>query len=665
MSEMNVQHNTPIHIHNVNITDQFWSRYLEIVRKEMIPYQWDVLNDKANITIEKERNDETIPSEKSHAIENFKIAAGLKEGKHYGWVFQDSDVYKWLEAVAYSLHHTFDEKLKELADSVIDLLELAQEKDGYLNTYFSIEEPERRFKMLAESHELYCAGHYIEAAVAYYETTKNEKALRIACKLADCIDANFGNEDGKIKGYDGHEEIELALAKLYQVTKERKYLNLSRFFLYERGTDSSFFDRQRQEDTGKKAVIEGMHHRPLSYYQAHRPILEQDSAEGHAVRLVYLCAAMADVAYLSKDKEMLSACRKLWKSIVERRMYITGGIGSTVDGEAFTSDYDLPNDTMYCETCASIGLIFFAYNMLKNDTNSSYADTLERALYNTVISGMALDGKHFFYVNPLEVNPENSAKDPGKSHVKVTRPEWFGCACCPPNLARMLTSLDKYIYTISDDIIYTNLYLTNQTSIHVKGTKVSLQQETNVPWGGDIRFHIQQDAPSTFGLAVRIPSWSKTYKIYLNGAEIDQKPKNGYIIIHREWQQNDEIILSLDVNIQVWSANPYVKANVNKIAIQRGPFIYCLEEEDNEKNLHLIRIPKNEPFNYHFETGLLGGVGVIEVNAKKRIVQMEWDHQLYSTDLPEEYEKKKITFIPYYCWANRSPGEMQVWIEKE
>ncbi|WP_040207275.1 glycoside hydrolase family 127 protein [Neobacillus jeddahensis] len=665
MSQTYVKNSSSIHIQELQITDQFWSRYLEIVRKEMIPYQWNVLNDKADITIVKERNDETIPSEKSHAIENFKIAAGLKEGRHYGWVFQDSDVYKWLEAVACSLHHTYDEALKELADEVIDLLELAQEKDGYLNTYFSIEEPERRFKMLAESHELYCAGHYIEAAVAYYETTKNEKALRVACLLADCIDANFGHESGKIKGYDGHEEIELALAKLHQITGERKYLELSKFFLYERGTDPTFFERQRKEDTGKRAVIEGMSHRPLSYYQAHKPILDQESAEGHAVRLVYLCTAMADVAYLSDDKEMLEACRRLWKSIVNKRMYITGGIGSTVDGEAFTSDYDLPNDTMYCETCASIGLIFFAYNMLKNEANGSYADTLERALYNSVISGMALDGKHFFYVNPLEVKPENSETDPGKSHVKVTRPEWFGCACCPPNLARLLTSLNKYIYTIQDDIIYTNLYLANQTSVIVKDIHINLRQETNYPWDGDIKFHIQPDAPATFGLAVRIPSWSKTFKLILNGVEINETSNNGFITIFREWQCNDELVLSLDMSVQEWAANPNVRADLNKVAIQRGPFIYCLEEVDNGENLHLIRIPKNRPFSYRFDNTLFGGVGIIEVNAEKRLVQKEWDNQLYSMDLDEEYEDKKVTFIPYFCWANRSPGEMLVWAAKE
>ncbi|WP_369809918.1 glycoside hydrolase family 127 protein [Gracilibacillus caseinilyticus] len=649
---------------NVNISDKFWSHYIETVRTEMIPYQWKVLNDQANITIEKERNDETIPSEKSHAIENFKIAAGLEEGNHYGWVFQDSDVYKWLEAVAYSLQHNNDEKLKELADSVIDLLELAQEKDGYLNTYFSIEEPERRFKMLAESHELYCAGHYIEAAIAYYTTTNNEKALRIACRLADCIDNHFGYEEGKIKGYDGHEEIEIALAKLYEITGEENYLQLSQFFLYERGQDTTFFARQRKEDKSERPVIEGMSKFPLSYYQAHKPILEQDTAEGHAVRLVYMCTAMADVAHLSNDEEMLTACRRLWNNIVEKRMYITGGIGSTVNGEAFTADYDLPNDTMYCETCASVGLIFFAYNMLKNDANGRYADTLERALYNSVISGMALDGKHFFYVNPLEVKPEYSEKDPGKSHVKVTRPEWFGCACCPPNLARLLTSLNKYIYTIHDDVIYTNLYITNNSTFVINQNPIKIDQKTNYPWDGIIKFTIDTNRETEFGLALRIPYWSKTSNIYVNGQKWEGNSENGYVILHRSWENGDEVTVELDMTIQKWTANPKVRSNQHKVAIQRGPIIYCAEEVDNGKDLHLLRIPTDSNFDYHFAPEVLGGVGVIKVNGLRKTYSSDWDHQLYRIDEQETFESDLITLVPYYSWANRTPGEMLVWLSK-
>jgi len=658
--------NTNSTTNNIQVTDKFWGNYMEKVRTKMIPYQWDVLNDHLDITIEKERNDDYIPSEKSHAIDNFKIAAGLKEGNHYGWVFQDSDVYKWLEAVAYSLQKKEDQQLRDLADSVIDLLELAQEKDGYLNTYFSIEEPERRFKMLAESHELYCAGHYIEAALAYYEATQNQKALSIACKLADCIEVNFGYEEGKIRGYDGHEEIELALTKLYECTNDDRYLKLSRFFLYERGQDTSFFERQRREDNGKRDVIKGMAHRPLSYYQAHKPILEQDKAEGHAVRLVYLATGMAEVARLTKDKEMLTACKKLWENIVNKRMYITGGIGSTVDGEAFTADYDLPNDTMYCETCASIGLIFFAQAMLKNEPNSEYADVLERALYNSVISGMALDGKHFFYVNPLEVVPEYSEKDPGKSHVKVTRPEWFGCACCPPNLARLINSLDKYIYTQHKDTIYVNLFIENESTFQVKDTSVNIQQRTEYPWSGFIHFIVETDTQSSFGLGIRIPNWTKECEVKVNGSTIDNPSiKNGYLILEKEWVGKEEISLQLDMTVQEWSANPLVRENYGKIAVQRGPFIYCLEEEDNGNNLHLLQVSKNAKFTYNFVEEKCEGIGVIKTQGMKKNIQSFEEDSLYVLYANDQFEEKELTFIPYFAWANRSIGEMLVWVHKE
>lgn len=653
-------------IGQIQINDRFWDNYIEKVRTKMIPYQWDVLNDHLDITIEKERNDDYIPSEKSHAIDNFKIAAGLKEGNHYGWVFQDSDVYKWLEAVAYSLQKKEDEQLRDLADSVIDLLEMAQEKDGYLNTYFSVEEPERKFKMLAESHELYCAGHYIEAAVAYYEATHNEKALSIACKLADCIAANFGYEEGKIRGYDGHEEIELALTKLFECTNDDRYLKLSRFFLYERGQDTSFFERQRKEDQGKREVIKGMAHRPLSYYQAHKPVLEQDKAEGHAVRLVYLCTGMAEVARLTKDEEMLGACKKLWKNIVTKRMYITGGIGSTVDGEAFTADYDLPNDTMYCETCASIGLIFFAQAMLKNEPNSEYADVLERALYNSVISGMALDGKHFFYVNPLEVVPEYSEKDPGKSHVKVTRPAWFGCACCPPNLARLINSLDKYIYTQHKDTIYVNLFIENETNFQVNDTAVILKQQTDYPWSGFINFSVDAHTKCSFGLGIRIPYWSSECEVKINGAPVENPLiKNGYLILEKEWIGHEEISLQLDMTVKEWSANPLVRENVGKIVVQRGPFIYCVEEEYNGSNLHLLHVSKNAQFTYNFVEEMFEGIGVIKTQAKKKCIQSRWEDSLYALHANDQEVEKEITFIPYFAWANRSIGEMLVWIRKE
>ncbi len=656
----------PFQLQSSHITDSFWSHYRELVRTEMIPYQWDVLNDNADIVIEKERNDDNIPSEKSHAIENFKIAAGLKEGHHYGWVFQDSDVYKWLEAVAYSLSIHPDAQLQELADGVIDLIGLAQEQDGYINTYFSIEEPERRFKKLAESHELYCAGHFIEAAIAYYEATGNEKARTIACRLADCIDAHFGKEAGKIKGYDGHEEIELALTKLYTLTGEQRYLDLSLYFLYERGTDPTFFARQRAEDKGTTAVIEGMSHRQLTYYQAHQPVLEQETAEGHAVRLVYLCAGMADAAYLANDSKMLEACRQLWSNIVSKRMYITGGIGSTVDGEAFTTDYDLPNDTMYCETCASIGLIFFAFNMLKNEAKSQYADVLERALYNTAIGGMALDGKHFFYVNPLEVRPDSSLHDPGKSHVKVTRPAWFGCACCPPNLARLLTSLHQYVYTIHPQqrTVYTNLYVTGTAELKLDDQTIQLEQTSELPWEGNVAFQVHTDQPIDFTLALRIPYWSGEPVLTVNGESVSLNIEDGFVSLNRTWQRGDQLKLTLPMEIRQYSAHPLVRSDWGKLAIGRGPLIYCAEQEDNGANLHLIRVHSNQQATYRFDPELLGGVGTIEWQVERQQVGAEWEQVLYSSVAEPTYAPHTLKLIPYYSWANRTPGEMQVWLNK-
>lgn len=646
-----------LELKNIKITDEFWGKYIKLVKDEMIPYQWKVLNDEANIKIERERDDKNIPAEKSHAIENFKIAAGLEAGHHYGYIFQDSDVYKWLEAVAYSLISYKDEKLEKVADGVIDLIGLAQQKDGYLDTYFIIDAPEKKFKRLFESHELYCAGHFMEAAVAYYKATGKRKALDIACKMADCIDNNFGSEEGKIHGYDGHEEVEIGLSKLYSETGNEKYLKLSKYFLCERGRDSDFLEKAMELSAGNL---------PKSYYQAHKPVIEQKTAEGHAVRLIYMCTAMASVAGLTHDNEMLKACKSLWKNITEKRMYVTGGIGSTVIGESFTFDYDLPNDTMYCETCASVGLVFFAHNMLKNDPMGFYGDVMEKCLYNSAISGMALDGKHFFYVNPLEVSPAASKSDPGKSHVKVTRPAWFGCACCPPNLARTLTSIGKYVYTVFNNTIYTHLYVSNESSVLINESKVSIKQETKFPWDSFIKVSLNIDKVSNFGMAFRMPEWCNSYTVKVNGEEAEYVLSNGYVSIVREWKTSDTIEINLKMEIQEITANPNVKDDIGKVAIQRGPFIYCLEEADNGDNLHLIKLPKNAEYHYEFDPNFFNGVVKIKVKAKKLVIGSEWKEKLYISNKKEpEYEECEVTFIPYYSWANRTEGEMRVFVNKE
>lgn len=648
----------------VEIHDKFFRHYRDLIRTEMIPYQWKVLNDEIDITIERERNDDSIPNEKSHVIENFRIAAGKKEGRHYGWVFQDSDVYKWLEAVAYSLREQMDSSLKSLADEVVDLISEAQEEDGYLDTYFTIEAPDRKYKRLWESHELYCAGHFMEAAVAYYEAVGNEKVLNTACKLADHIDSVFGEEDGKIHGYDGHEEVEIGLIRLYRLTKQTKYLNLARYFLYERGKDLKFFEKQKIEEGENPKVMPGAKLMPLSYYQAHLPVYEQDMAEGHAVRLVYLCTAMADAAFLTGDENLFKACRKLWKNIVERRMYITGGIGSTVSGEAFTLDYDLPNDTMYCESCASVGLVFFASRMLMLEEKGEYGDVMERALYNTVLGGMALDGKHFFYVNPLEVVPKKSEKDPGKSHVKSVRPQWLGCACCPPNLARLLASIEQYVFVQKKNMVLVNLFMECKGTFFIEDGDLIIEERTNYPWNGTVELRIQYTGSACVNLGIRIPAWSDEVSITINGKEGDFKRKDGFLYVEQKFKQ-DIIHLEFDMEVKRWYAHPMVESDAGKVTLSRGPLVYCTEEVDNGANLHLLSLPKEESVQYEFDKDLLGGVGILTASGFMREMDSE-TKGLYRKDTSgEKKTQKKIRWIPYYSWANRGSNEMRVWIREE
>lgn len=644
----------------VEITSDFWSRYRELVRKEMIPFQWKVLNDAADIVIEKERNDAAIPSEKSHAIENFKIAAGRTTGEHYGWTFQDSDVYKWLEAVAYSLREKMDPDLEAKAKEVIDLIAEAQESDGYLDTFFSINGIEYKYKSLAGSHELYCMGHFIEAAVAYYGATGNEKVLEVARKCADNIDANFGPEEGKIHGYDGHEEIEIGLLRLYHETGEVRYLNLAKYFLMERGKHPNFFKEQAAVYDGPNA-LDWVANSPNTYFQNHAPVLEMDTAEGHAVRVVYLCTALADLAATTGDKEVYEACKRLWNNITKRRMFITGGIGSTVNGEAFTLDYDLPNDTMYCETCAAIGLIFFARQMLRIEPKAEYAEVMERALYNCALAGMALDGKHFFYVNPLEVNPLKSKLDPTKSHVKPVRPAWLGCACCPPNLARMITSLDDYVYTVKNNVILINQFLQSNADLDIGEGDVKICQKTDFPWDEVVSIEINNDADQAIQVGIRIPSWADEVKIRVDEADINPNSDQGYHYLTVQPKATVTIEMSFKMGIRRYYANGHVSEDMGKVAIGRGPFIYCLEGVDNGEDLHSLYLPADAELEYTYEASLLNGVGVI--NAKGLRATAEKSDELYTTTRPS-FKEVNLMFIPYFAWANRGENEMTVWVKE-
>lgn len=645
-----------IKFNNVNITDKFFGYYQDLIINEVIPYQWKVLND------------ELEDVEKSSSIKNFQVAAKEREGKFYGFIFQDSDVYKWLEAVAYSLHLKENKDLEKCADEVIDLIGRAQQEDGYLHTYFIIERPDMRFKNLWECHELYCAGHFFEAATAYYNATGKVKVIEIAKKLADSIYDNFGSEDGKIRGYDGHEEVELGLMSLYSITKEERYLELAKFFIDERGQSPHFFEVE-WEARGKTSYWNGWNlcESPnaskefiscigAEYNQTHKPVREQDEAVGHAVRVVYMLCGMIDVARESADNSLLDACQKLWNNIVNKKMYITGAIGSTHVGEAFTGNYDLPNDSLYGETCASIGLAMAAKRMLNTEINSKYSDVIEKEIYNGIISGIAMDGKSFFYVNPLEVYPKNHT-NPVLEQVKVERQKWYPCACCPPNVARFLLNIGDYIYSASDDTVYIHQYIANNSKFNVGNSYVEIEMECNLLKAQDIRVKLNFSDLVDNKVALRLPKWSNGYLINISDNKVEYKVIDGYIYLENISEKEIVIDLNLKAKLRFMKANGRVRYDAGKIAVTYGPIVYCAEEIDNGNMLYNLLIKdsnnfRREAFNHKdLELFKLTVDGYREIDN---------DDSLYHEN-NIELKNKEITLVPYHYWGNRGLGEMQVW----
>ncbi|MFB5265367.1 glycoside hydrolase family 127 protein [Paenibacillus enshidis] len=651
MSTMNNQVQkkmNPLTLQQVTIQDPFWSSREQNVTETVVPYQWDALND-------------NIPgAEPSHTIENFRLAAGETEGEYYGMVFQDSDLGKWLETVGFILSRERDPELEKTADEVIELLERAQQPDGYLNTYYTVKKPGERWTNLRDNHELYCAGHLMEAAVSYYQATGKRKFLDIMSRYADYIATVFGPGPEQIRGYDGHPEIELALVKLYEATGEAKYLELSSFFVDQRGQQPHFFDleaEKRQENASRK--------RSYDYFQAHAPVREQQTAEGHSVRAVYLYSAMADLAVKNGDQQLLDACNQLWRDTTRRKMYITGGIGSSEYEERFTVPYDLPNDRAYAETCAAIGLMFWAHRMLQIEADREYADVMERALYNGVLSGISLDGKSYFYVNPLEVWPDIANHRHDMSTVKVTRQPWFGCACCPPNIARLIASLGQYIYSQNDERkeLYVHLYIGSKAEVELAGQQVRLIQKTNYPWDGSVELELDMDQAAEFGVSLRIPGWCKEAKIAVNSEEVtDAATNSGYASLRRTWQPGDRITLELSMPVEFIFAHPALRENAGKAALQRGPVVYCLEEADNGANLQDIELTADAAgLKAEFDENLLGGVVVVSGAATRSDTSAASAEELYATS-PAARVPVQIKAVPYYAWSNRTPGEMTVWV---
>lgn len=677
----------PVDLKRVQIQDAFWGREQELVRKEVIPYQWEALND---------RIPEAAPS---YCMRNFKVAGRLmrekkekgagfvaptytfrgfealpedKEhpdpDKFYGFVFQDSDFSKWIEAVAYSLTNHPDEKLEQIADEAIEIVCAAQAENGYLDTYYIINGMDRIFTNLRDHHELYCFGHLVEGAVAYYQATGKDRLLKAAERYADFIASRFGKEEGKCKGYPGHEIAEMALARLYELTGEKRYLELSGFFLEERGKQPYYFDLEEKE----RAAFEGRPYKEpekkelrFQYHQAHLPVKEQSEAVGHAVRAVYLYSGMADVARLTGDEAMFAACKRLWNSIVTEKLYVTGGIGGTHLGEAFSFPYDLPNDTAYSETCAAIGLAFFARRMLETEADSQYGDVMEQALYNTVLAGMALDGKSFFYVNPLEVVPESCKRDERKRHVKPVRQKWFGCACCPPNIARIVSSFGAYAYTESEDTFFTHLYVGSRVETRIGGERIVLRTESGFPWKGNVKITIEEGSNAKGTLAFRIPGWCREKSVQVPEGTV-QKEERGYLYLTNCWEAGMELKLDFCMEVRCVQASIKVREDAGKVAFLRGPVCYCMEEADNGKNLHLLRI-KEEGIKEEVlveKSDELGHEMCILKVPGLREVPEETTAGLYTEYKPPKEEEVTLTLIPYYAWSNRGEGEMSVWIRR-
>lgn len=638
----------PVGLDHIRITDGFWRSYIDLVSDVAIPHQWKILNN------------ETAADEPSHCLQNYRIAAGEQPGRHQGIIFIDSDVTKWLEAVAYSLQDKPDAKLERDADGVIGLIARAQQSDGYLNTYFSIEEPDKRWTNLTEAHELYCAGHLIEAAAAYYTATGKETLLGVARRFADLICAVFGDGDAQIPGYPGHQEIELALIRLYRVTNERRYLEQAKYFIEARGQSPNYFVEEKKRAHGVFMHDHLKNYDPV-YSQSHMPPRRQTTAEGHAVRALYMYSAMAELADEYGDAELLQTCERLWENIVMRRMYLTGGVGSAAVLERFTTDYDLPNDVNYAETCASIALCMFGVRMSRIKKDASYFDAIEKALYNTVLAGISQSGDHYFYVNPLEVWPPSCMAHTAKAHVKTVRQKWFDCACCPTNVARTLTSLGDYVASYSDDAVYLNLFIAHTAAAKLGGADVELELETTFAHDGRSALYVRPRSAAAFAVHIRVPQYVKSHAIRVDGAEIPMCMENGYAVLHREWRGESRIDIRFEIRPELVAANPEVRADAGKLAIVKGPFVYCLEEADNGGNLASVYIRQDAQLDEAFDPGLLGGVATIAAEGE-RIDDAGWDGALYK---PARIRTKpvRLTAIPYFLWGNRGSNEMAVWLK--
>ncbi|MBN2047384.1 MAG: glycoside hydrolase family 127 protein [Anaerolineaceae bacterium] len=646
MSKRVAYHFTPVPLKNVRITGGFWHRWQEMNRASTIPSVYHFLKETGRIDA---------------------IRAGEKERGPVAHIFWDSDVAKWMEGVAYSLAHAPDAELEAQLDDIIDRFAGAQQPDGYLNSHFTVAEPEKRWTNLRDQHELYCAGHLMEAAAAYFEATGKRKFLDVMCRYADYIDSVFGPEDGKKRGYPGHQEIELALVKLWRVTGEERYLKLSKFFIDERGAEPHYYTQEalaRGENPDSwhwTTVDNDVQKVDYSYNQSLYPVREQTEATGHAVRAMYMYNAMADLAAEFDDAALKDACDRLFRSVTNRRMYVTGGLGPATWNEGFTDDYDLPNETAYAETCASIGLIFWMQRMARFDCERKYVDVLETALYNGMLSGVSMDGKSFYYSNPLEVNRSNHFLNKVIGNFAGHRLSWYSCSCCPPNVVRLLASLGTYCYAQSENDIAVHLYLESEADFAVDGQQVTLSQVCDYPWDGDVRLSVKTAEAARFGLRLRIPGWCESFTLWVNGEEVPAEMTHGYLRVEREWSDGDEARLRLEMKPRRIYAHPKVRMDNGAVALAYGPVIYCLEGTDNGNDLHALALPVDAEIAAEFDGDLLDGV--VSLNGTALRKQAAEDAPLYSSKRPE-MARVPFRAVPYALWDNRAEGDMLVWLHE-
>jgi DUF1680 family protein len=593
---------TAVPFQHVHIKDAFWTSRIRTNQK---------------ITIEANLHQCEITGR----IKNFAVAGRLESGQHEGLLFNDSDVYKVIEGIAYTLSTERELELEKRTDAIIAKIAAAQQPDGYLNTYYTLVKPQERWRNIQHGHELYCAGHLIEAAVAYYQATGKRQLLDVARRFADYIATVFG--PGLRQEASGHEEIELALIKLYRTTNEKRYLDLAKFFLDVRGRA----DKRR---------LFG------EYAQDHTPIREQTEVAGHAVRAMYLYSAMADMASITHDESLFTALDHIWHDVVDRKMYLTGGIGPSARNEGFTVPYDLPNETAYAETCAAIGMALWNHRMFLMTAEPKYADVLEREVYNGLLSGISLSGDRFFYVNPLA--------GVGKHH----RVPWFDCSCCPTNIVRYIPGMGERAYAYRDNDIWTVLYLSSTAAVPLQGGKVRLVQETRYPWDGEIKITIEPETEFAFTLHLRIPGWCKQApSIRVQGEGLGEAPTGGGVVhIRRNWKAGDVVNLSLPMPVERVHADPRVKADVGRVALQRGPVVYCLEGVDNNGQVSNLHLPRTSKLDAAFEKDVLGGVVVVRGDAGA---------------IASDKVARPVQFqaVPYCLWDNRQPGPMVVWLPEE